>query len=524
MAHSLLATTKRPSATRLLTFLLDAPDLVSQIPDLPPAVLAKVIEHVGLEDAGEIVALATTEQLVEVFDHDLWRSDAPGEDETFDADRFPSWLEVMLEAGDGFVADRLTELSPDLVTLAFHEHVLVLDIDVLFETMRASDEGDAEATEKALASCLSEELDGYQLIARRHEGWDSVLAALLALDRDHHDESTRLLERLCRLSGDAVERHGGLHECLSPERSLEDDVAAERDERRAAAGHVVPSSAAAFLKLARAPASSRDTPTVRDPLTAAYFRTTSAKIAHARPARTRPVGSAGEPAARDLAAWLREAGVLSDIAGGAGTRALLGANERGAGRGDPLVVVALRELASSAPSVFAARSDELAYLANVLVAACSHRGRRMRPIEAVRAAVATTSLGLALAGGEPHLALRDRSADVLFRSAWRHLHREVVLPAGEAAASLLASCAPSAAKRMKNDLASGTPWRGRPELDVLLEHFDADVVAGLEALMDECPTLSRGVSVDEAPRWLESLDDVEAARARLAKAIESARR
>ena len=48
--------------------------------------LGRVIDHVGLEDAGELVALATTDQLRRIFDDDLWHAPAPGKDETFDGE------------------------------------------------------------------------------------------------------------------------------------------------------------------------------------------------------------------------------------------------------------------------------------------------------------------------------------------------------------------------------------------------------------------------------------------------------
>src|SRR5262245_60547396 len=169
----------QPSPQRLLARILDQPDLPAQVQSLPPPVLGKLIEHVGLEDAGEIVALATTEQLAQVFDEDLWKNERPGEEERFDADRFLVWLEVMLEAGASFAARRLTELSEDLVTLALHKQLLVLTLDSLAEEIDAAGE-DADLLEKALSNCLYEELDNYQIISRHHDGWDSVLTVLLA--------------------------------------------------------------------------------------------------------------------------------------------------------------------------------------------------------------------------------------------------------------------------------------------------------------------------------------------------------
>lgn len=82
-----LALHRRPSSSQLLARILETPNLAEQIQALPSAMLGQLIGHVGIEDAGELVALATTQQLAEVFDEELWRSDRPGEDDRFDADR-----------------------------------------------------------------------------------------------------------------------------------------------------------------------------------------------------------------------------------------------------------------------------------------------------------------------------------------------------------------------------------------------------------------------------------------------------
>lgn len=93
-----------------LARMLDEPSLVATVQSLTPTALGKIVEHVGLEDSSEILSLATTEQIRRIFDDDLWRSDGPGRDEVFDADRFALWLEVMLEAGEDFVAEKIGDL------------------------------------------------------------------------------------------------------------------------------------------------------------------------------------------------------------------------------------------------------------------------------------------------------------------------------------------------------------------------------------------------------------------------------
>src|SRR6185369_12069837 len=79
--------------------ILDTPHLAKAVARLQPELLHRVIQKVGLEDASELVALATPEQLSRVFDLDLWQSARPGVDEQFDAARFGTWLQVLHEAG-----------------------------------------------------------------------------------------------------------------------------------------------------------------------------------------------------------------------------------------------------------------------------------------------------------------------------------------------------------------------------------------------------------------------------------------
>jgi hypothetical protein len=403
MNRDLTTLRNRPSSTQLLARILDTPDLATSVQALPAPALTRLIDAVGLEDAGEIIAFASTEQLAEVFDVDLWRSDRPGDDERFDPDRFLVWLEVMMEAGDSFVAERLASLPEDLVALALHGHVLVLDVDELLVQMRDADQDDAEAVEKALSNCLSEEIDEYQLVARHPEGWDTVLAAVLALDRDHHAQLGRILERLCAMSDREVDEAGGLFDVLTSAEMLEEDVAAARDERRAEAGHIAPSDARAFLELARQKLDAA--PLEHDAITRAYFRELRGQ--------SRPAPSAEPKAAPQLARLLADAGVVEPA-----PRLLLSSGA--APSREPLLVRAMRGLAERDPAAFLARSEEIAYLANVLAAGASIEGRRYRPAEALRKAIEVCSHGLELATGkgDPVEVLGRHPAEGLFRLAW----------------------------------------------------------------------------------------------------------
>jgi hypothetical protein len=399
----------RPSSRSLLARVLETPQLAAQVRALPGALLAKLIAQIGLEDAGELVALASTQQLADAFDEDLWHSPCPGEDASFDSQRFLLWLEVLAEAGEAFVAERLAELPPDLVTLAFHRHLLVLSLDDLRDELTADDD-DAQAAEKAFESCLSEELDDYQLIWRGGDGWDSVLSALLALDRDHHALAADLLERCAHLSREHIADNGGLYAVLSAEEMLETDLAADREARRAERGYVAPSAAAAFLRLALRAAASDPSWRERDATTRAYFRELSKQPLPAR---------AAEPSPRqDLVQLLADSGIREDVAA---PRLLA---SRAAPR-EPLVIAGLRALGEHAPAKLAERSEELAYLSNVLLAGATVDGRRLRPGEAVEHALSCVSLGLSLAGGAQKptaeraaALLAELASDGLFRLAF----------------------------------------------------------------------------------------------------------
>src|ERR1700730_1736358 len=99
---------------RLLDRILDTPHLARVVPQLQPQVLHRVIQNFGLEDCGELVALATPEQLARVFDLDLWRAAQPGMDEQFDADRFGVWLEVLMESDATSAAQKLAGMAGDV--------------------------------------------------------------------------------------------------------------------------------------------------------------------------------------------------------------------------------------------------------------------------------------------------------------------------------------------------------------------------------------------------------------------------
>ncbi len=502
---------RRAAPHALLARILEEPNLIAAVQALPARALGRLIERVGLEDAGEIVALATTEQLRRIFDDDLWRSERPGKDETFDANRFALWLEVMLEAGEAFAAAKLAELPEDLVTLALHKNVLVIDIEELALAMADRMSDDDELTEKALESCLCEEIDEYRIISRNHEGWDAILTVLLALDRDYHDFLGRVLRHCCHMAAELIEDGGGLYQVLTSDEMLESDVGADREDHRAEEGFIAPSSAASFLALARTGEladvlASKE----RDPVTHAYFRSLRAPVRSASTPDGSQAGVASNAArAAGLVEILRSAEVLPPSE----TRLLLqGDSDASSVEEGGVFTQAMRELRARTIALHGQRMQELAYLANALGAGCSIEGRALRPMEAAHATVATCNLGMErllqdeTGQDAPISLLRRTGADKLFRVGWRVLAQDVALAAAHALERVLVREARAQSSRerakaldqgtraLRAAVAAGKPWTAIGKLAALEGELDATVVA----LLDECPSLRGKLSAHAA--------------------------
>lgn len=454
----------RPAPRRLLTRLLDEPQLVEALRRLDGAALGRLVSHVGLEDAGELLALCTTAQLGQLLDEDVWRSARPGQDERFDAARFTVWLEVLLELGDAEAAKRLAELPEELVTAALSQLVMVVDLDELAAELSGAGE-DADPLEKALDGTLQIEIDQYRVMARPQMrddgGWDALASALLALDRDHGPLLERLLARLCAATSSEAEDSGGLERLLSLAEQLEEDAAAEREDRRAREGYVSPSQAAAFLQLARTTAlTAIRAQRERDPITRAYFRE-YAPAARSTPSAGAGTSAEGRVADRRLDELLRDAQVFEEPRSTAPI-GLLGDGGGAARPDETRLRDALARLGERDEAAHGRRLDELGFLANVLLAGCTLDGERLRPLDAAEIATALCNLGLdhELAEAERAEAGRDRDpvlraanllastgADKLLRIGLRLLHENVALPAGRALQAQLTALSTTSAGR-----------------------------------------------------------------------------
>lgn len=146
-------------------------------------------------------------------------------------------------------------------------------------------------------------------------------------------------------------------------------------------------------------------------------------------------------------------------------------------------------------------AEELAYLANILVAGCSIQARAFTAQEASDAAAAICNLGLE--NWPHHWPCRDLMT--AFQVGWTVLHRDVCMFTAERLLDVAdIRCADRDIQLRLNGLrreltqhvGDRAPWRARNALDVIVM-LDAPSWAALLALIDECPVMHAAVGASQ---------------------------
>lgn len=502
-----------------LARVLDSPSLARAVPHLAPETLHQIIRHRGLDACAELVSAATPAQLTALLDLDLWRHPRPGLDDRFDVERFGEWLEVLVDAGESAAARIVAAMDADIVVAGLSRHVRVFDIGIFEPTAQSDDEtlerraamregdaiaiddtGDVEAMygrraparDSHLAS-LECEVGGYVVRPRRADAWDAIVVLLIALDAERPDAFHAVM-RGCRAVSNSRPEFDGLDGLLlAPEQHLH-EVTIAREQRRSAQGYATPADARAFLQMARGrhPHEIARTTTGDHPIVAAYFRDAD-DAREPSPETRRSPGPAPDDvdAVIDL---LAEAGLLPGQ-----PRALLEATSSDAG---PPRLVHLRRLMAYAhahdDAAFHARSRELAFLANTLLAGCAVQSRPFTPQEASDAAASVCNLGLEQAD-PPDAFLVDHDLVAAFEAGWSTLHRDVGLFSTEQLIATLDDLR-SSDDDVRDGLAAlrralvrhrdaGTPWLARHPAEVLAE-LDMTAWVSVLGLLDECPVVA----------------------------------
>jgi Family of unknown function (DUF6178) len=463
-------TTPRP----LLDRLRHTPDLAKVIPRLPPEILHRVIRICGLEDAAELVALATPMQLSRILDVDVWHARSPGTDEQFDVERFGVWLDVLMQSGPAVAAEKLIGLDLELVVAGFSRHAAVFDHAAVssFTTL------DGEQVPGRVSNRTpTAEIGGYVIEARRTSAWETIVDLLAFLQAEYPEYFQRLMRSCVRLS-DGPREADGFHTLLEDSEQDMFDLACEREARREQQGYVTPAQGRAFMQEARHVQLESVRPP-RSPLARAHFRGLEPGPEPHGDSVTIAPGAMAE-----VVEVLREAGVLTEE-----PRGLLRSAEHGTWR-----LGLIHDHVTSHP----ASMEELAYFANAIIAGCSIQARPFAPQEASNAAVAICNLGLE--AWPPHW--NDCDLVAAFQVGWTVLHRDVSIYAAERLIAVIAGIRchdrdiqmrlQGLRRELVQSVRDGTPWRARNALDVIVM-LDAPCWAALVALTDECPVLHAAI-------------------------------
>ena len=411
-------------------------DLAQAIPQLAPQALHALIVQRGLHDSGELLALATPQQLSAVFDLDLWKADRAGGDEHFDGARFCEWLEALVDAGSAAAAARLVQLDPSLVVAGLSASVTVADLAVFSPVVEPS--GADPVSIAGREHGLHAEIGGYLVVARRPDAWEAIVELLRSLEEQHGDAFHRLMHA-CRTLSNSGWELDGLDDLLSGGNQLRFDLALSRERRRDRRGFVTPERARAFLQAAR--------------------RVSLAEEPQ-RDERFRPQSDQALQLSTDAAdaGWVEREREFAFIAN-----------------------------ALVAGCSIVGRSFERQEASDAVSATCNlgiaHWPVRWAPAPA-HTLTTVFQVGWTVLHREVSMAASARLLDVL--DAMRPCDRDVQFEFQ------------AFAHELRKQHRAGTPWRARNGLDVLAP-FDLPAWAALGALFDECPVMLANVSADAGP-------------------------
>jgi hypothetical protein len=496
----------------------DAPPLAHIVSRLSPEVLHHLVRDHGLDACGALIAASTPQQVASLLDLDLWHA-TPGADDQFDERRFGAWIEMLMDGGEASAARVVAAIDRSLAIAGLSRYVRVFDPGALPSVPSIDDDLDGlEVTPSVSLEC---EVGGYLVRARTAHAWDAIVGLLVTLADAQPDAFAALMQG-CRRLSDSTPEADGFHALMLEPDQLRHDVSVDREHRRSQQGYLTAGDARAFLQMARQPR--RPAPHGASPvnaIAAAYFRS----LDDARPAghkerrRGVPVERQEQESMDAVVDLLAEAGVAF-----ARPRALLasgkGAPSLGPEPGDAAGVALLQPLMEHVhgtnEGASFARSRELAFLANALLAGCSVQGRPFTVEEARDAAVGICNLGLEVwparwpatgldaaqvatpAAALPDAFLTDHDLVTAFEAGWSLLHEDVSMFVAERLIATLADLRTIDAasqrdlhvlrRELERNRQAGTPWKAREALDPIAI-LDLPTWACVAGLLSECPVL-----------------------------------
>jgi hypothetical protein len=434
----------------LVDRILETPHLARAVPHFQPEVLHRVIETCGLEQCGELLALATPQQLAAVLDLDVWRAPQAGGDACFDAGRFGLWLQTLVDAGASVAAAKIAGMDIELMTAAFAQHARVFDLASVTPYMTT--DGELVPAMPVPTNDVTSELGGYLIAARRDDAWEAIVAVLTVLEEEHAGYFHQLMGG-CRSVSNSRPEIDGLDELMTGGEQILFDVALGREHRREQQRFVSPADARAFLRMSRH--LPRDAARVagRDPIVRAYF--TASGVAAARASESDDIYSKRN----------EELGFLANALAA-------GCSVQGRAFTPPEAMAAAIAVCNLGlenwPHQWLDRSAE-APISSALVA-------RRLPID--RDLIAAFQVGWTVLHDEVVMHAADRLMHALkqVRTFDREIQREV----------------DALGIDLLKQTRAGTPWEARRAMDVI-GSLDMLAATALLGLIDECPVLHGAV-------------------------------
>ena len=419
-------------------------------------------------------------------------------------------------------------MDVDLVTTALARHARVFDLAAMPPSV--STDGEELPTTHAVDDGLSSVIGGYLVVATRTDSWDAICTVLMSLEAERPNYFHRVMRGCRRLSNSRPEVDG-LDDLLTDEDQVAFDLAVSRERRREKQGYVSPAQARAFLQMSRELRLGSASTLPDSTVPRAYFREIGwTDAADANNEHNGLLGASPDAPAPDN--WQDATAAVVDLLLDAGVlpqppRALLEGSRGGA----PRLAQMQRHMEfvhDSDPLAYSTRSQELAYLANTIVAGSSIQARPFTAQEASDAAVAVCNLGLenwpphwqpaaahrGSSDGEAGTPLPDNflaGQDLVsvFQVGWSVLHQEVCMFTADQLIRVLKDlrCADretqagldALRRAMRRSWQAGTPWSARDALDVIAI-LDMPAWATLLGLIDEFPVIHAGITASQGSR------------------------
>jgi hypothetical protein len=524
---------------RLLRSIVNEPALPTLLTRITPKALARLVDHVGLNDSAEIMSLAPIPTLLRALDESVWKSPCPGATQGFDHAEFIRWLEVWNAVGDEFVAERLGAIGDEYLEMCFSS---VLQVDSGFRSGFAGETADfdIDRDETDVTGYQGDskndcyEIYGHYLIRPAFEDdWETIRTALDALWRHAPD---RLLHMLSALSTP--------ESMLDSDRrrvSLNLDVEYARERYRERRGYVSAMGARAFLATATAlttqkllAMSTYDTETQR------FLASMGSENSDSNPvenpshvdaaddeltpvsgdANRSKLASPPESAVRALSLLFEQAQIVEP------PRLQLpffGTDDHK----QPALAELLGRLEANSQEAYQQRGRELAYLSTVLMAGATVEAMPFTGRDARDAAFAICNLGLEFLWSKRIVEQLDTEPGLIrpFLLGWQMLNnmRDRVVEAFTASYSkpeIAVRLARSPWLRQEvaigmRDLQNAVAQRqfgdARDAVIFLSIIFDATACRAIASLFDDLPHLAmflEGSENNKKIRWIESLADL----------------